>query len=59
MNNKIDKLPRVSVQAAKDDDESINYKIAAVLLNGLENVSIKMCWPGALKDKMPSKNAHN
>jgi hypothetical protein len=59
MNNKIDKLPRVRVQAVKDDDESINYKIAAVLLNGLENVSIKMCWPGALKDKMPSKNAHN
>ncbi|CAH1372302.1 unnamed protein product [Tenebrio molitor] len=57
--NKVDKLPTVGIQAVKDNDESINYKIATVLLNGLENVTIKMCWPGALKDKMPTKNAHN
>ncbi|XP_064211328.1 uncharacterized protein LOC661444 isoform X2 [Tribolium castaneum] len=49
--NKInDKMSIVGIQATAD--ESVNYKIVTLLLHTLQNVTINICWPGPLKEKM-------
>ncbi|XP_044269461.1 uncharacterized protein LOC123014415 [Tribolium madens] len=49
-NKKKDNMKLVGIQATSDN--SINYKIVTLMLHTLQNVTINICWPGALKEIM-------